>query len=87
MRPAPTVYVCELAHRCSVSCIHAVPHLPVYEEPGMCHEEFMDCGNDNETLCLCVPVHSCSDYLPQEKAVFCSALNEPELRLNPGGAR
>lgn len=87
MRTIPETYICELVRQCSVPCTHSVPHLPLSEQPGLCHEVSMICGEDNETPCLCVPVNSCSDYLPQEKGVSCLSLNELEVRLNPGGAR
>jgi hypothetical protein len=56
--PAP--HICSLAMGCTVpECYHKKPHRPNRESDfwgGFCHEVALECGNDNKTPCLCVPV-------------------------------
>jgi hypothetical protein len=53
-------YICDHAEFCTKDCRHKVPHLPSKEEHwlGFCDEVPVECGENMEISCLCVPFNS-----------------------------
>jgi hypothetical protein len=55
----PDLYICDHAEGCTVpDCHHKEAHLPnkEFHWQGFCDDIAIECGEDNKTSCLCVPV-------------------------------